>query len=350
MRHLLIALTLSLPAAAGAQEAKEKPYLVFEAGGHTGPIRKLLFTPDGKQLVSVSEDKTIRLWGVESGQLLKVFRPPIGPGPEGSLYAAALSPDGKMLAVAGYGFMRDQKRYAPIYLIDLTESGSSRVLVNHTGTVHDLGFTADGLWLASVSEDGSACIWNVEKGQTERVFNWPGPAGKRMRRLALSPNGKFIAVQETFLTRVWDLNDGRVVVEGFRSAGNGGGGVTALAWSRDGRTVATSGDGGTRFWNPDGTLRLALPDYRYARYRKLEFSRDSAKLLCDCPDYGLMAVVLDSATGKEEAVFRPGKGQNHATASTWSKDNALIATSNVDVPGSFSGDRRTGASCSTSAR
>ena len=44
--------------------ADATPRLVLEAGGHQAIIRKLLFTADGRELVSVSDDKTIRVWSV----------------------------------------------------------------------------------------------------------------------------------------------------------------------------------------------------------------------------------------------------------------------------------------------
>src|SRR5712671_6094819 len=44
--------------------ADATPQLVLEAGGHQAIIRKLLFTADGRELVSVSDDKTIRVWAV----------------------------------------------------------------------------------------------------------------------------------------------------------------------------------------------------------------------------------------------------------------------------------------------
>ena len=76
---------------------------MLDSGGHTSIVRKVLFTPDGKELISVSDDKTVRFWDVASGEPIRVLRPPIGPGNEGKLYAAALSPDGRTLAVGGYG-------------------------------------------------------------------------------------------------------------------------------------------------------------------------------------------------------------------------------------------------------
>ena len=86
----------------GAQEpAAAPPILVLDSGGHTSNVWKVLFTPDGKELISVSDDKTIRFWDVASGEPIRVLRPPIGPGREGKLFAAALSPDGRTLAVGG---------------------------------------------------------------------------------------------------------------------------------------------------------------------------------------------------------------------------------------------------------
>src|SRR5271157_6457361 len=86
-----------------AADTPEKPILVLDSGGHTSSVKKVLFTPDGKELISVSNDKTIRFWDVASGEPIRVLRPPIGPGHEGELYAAALSPDGRTLAVGGAG-------------------------------------------------------------------------------------------------------------------------------------------------------------------------------------------------------------------------------------------------------
>jgi hypothetical protein len=55
---------LDNPAGTTAQASESGPPLVIEAGGHQAIIRKLLFTADGKELVSVSDDKTIRVWCV----------------------------------------------------------------------------------------------------------------------------------------------------------------------------------------------------------------------------------------------------------------------------------------------
>src|SRR4051794_10912736 len=102
-RCCLLLLLLGIPGwVQAAEEKKDRPFLVLDAGGHTDQVTRVFFTPDGKEVITVSKDKTIRLWDAASGEVLRVLRPPIGEGREGMLYAAALSPDGKMLAVGGY--------------------------------------------------------------------------------------------------------------------------------------------------------------------------------------------------------------------------------------------------------
>jgi WD40 repeat protein len=102
----LLFLLLGICSGTGAQDpSAQAPTLVIDTGGHTSRVNRLVFTPDGKELISVSEDKTVRTWDVASGDPLSVIRPPIGPGPEGILYALAISPDGLTLAVGGYGIV-----------------------------------------------------------------------------------------------------------------------------------------------------------------------------------------------------------------------------------------------------
>ena len=131
MRHIAMLLLLAVPGIACSQEVKGKPVLVLDPGGHTQAITQVFFTPDGKQIISVSEDKTIRFWDASTGEALRVLRLPIGSGSDGSPRAAALSRDGQMLAVAGTSVVEGERTSYPIYVIDLDKESIQCVLRGH---------------------------------------------------------------------------------------------------------------------------------------------------------------------------------------------------------------------------
>ena len=82
---LCLLLTLVVPGALLAQE-KENPdepkvpqgkvRLALDTGGHTSTINKVFFTPDSQQLITLSNDLSIRIWDVHSGESVNVLYPP----------------------------------------------------------------------------------------------------------------------------------------------------------------------------------------------------------------------------------------------------------------------------------
>ena len=95
-------LLVAFLATATLGQEKTKPILMIDSGGHMGTIQEIFFSPDGKLLYSVSHDKTVRVWDVASGEIVRVLRGQIGAGREGKLFAGALSLDGRTLAVGGW--------------------------------------------------------------------------------------------------------------------------------------------------------------------------------------------------------------------------------------------------------
>ena len=87
------------------EKQKEKIFLRLDPGGHIAIIRDLFFFDHGRKLISASDDKTIRIWDVSDlthPKLIKTIRGEIGRGPFGYIYAIAVDPKGKFLAVGGY--------------------------------------------------------------------------------------------------------------------------------------------------------------------------------------------------------------------------------------------------------
>jgi hypothetical protein len=78
------------------------PILRLDTGMHTARIGQIGVDAAQGYLVTGSYDKTVRVWELASGRLLRTLRPPIGAGNEGNIYAVALSPDGSTVAAAGW--------------------------------------------------------------------------------------------------------------------------------------------------------------------------------------------------------------------------------------------------------
>src|SRR5262245_38469045 len=82
-------------------------------------IRSIVFTSHGSQLISASDDKTIRVWDVATGRIVRTIRGEIGDGDPGKIYALALSRDGRVLAAGGRTAAAGEKQ--PIRLYDLNQ-------------------------------------------------------------------------------------------------------------------------------------------------------------------------------------------------------------------------------------
>ena len=142
------------------ESSAQAPRIVVNPLGHSAKIHNLIFTPDGHRIVSVSEDKTIRIWQAETGEMLKKFESQIGEGPEGMFYSSALSPDGKLLAVAGYKVESETENY--IIIIDLEKGTQVSTAIGHSDIITTLSFSGNGKYLASGGADNTVKIWKVE--------------------------------------------------------------------------------------------------------------------------------------------------------------------------------------------
>ena len=155
---LTIILTIFLPMLLASKEA----LLKLNTNGHTSVIRAMDTSSDGKYIVSAGDDKTIRVWDRYSGNELRKMGGHVGSGSEGQVYALALSPDDKYLAVAGW-LSLNGNGYGDIRIYDFHTGKLIKVLQSHTSVIYDLDFSEDGRYLLSVSVDKSAKIWDMDR-------------------------------------------------------------------------------------------------------------------------------------------------------------------------------------------
>ncbi|MBI2300940.1 MAG: caspase family protein [Armatimonadetes bacterium] len=249
--HTRLLFALALSGLLRAAAADEPPILCLDPGGHTAAVGKILFTPNGRELISVGADKVVRVWDVATGETLRTLRGQVGPGPEGKLYAAALSPDGRTLAVGGYGFTGGN---CPIALFDYRTGRVTRLLRNHENAVNAVSFSPDGTTLASASGDNTVRLWDVATGEARAVLRGHE---KEVYGVAWSPDGRRLASASLDRTaRVWSAaGQEERVLRGHEAE------VGCVAWSPDGRTLATGSlDHTIRLWDAaTGALRLVLP-------------------------------------------------------------------------------------------
>ena len=138
--------------AALAQVVLDRPLLSIEAGMHTGDITAASVDASETYLVTASIDKTVRVWELSSGALLRIIRPPIGDGNEGLLAAVAISPDGRVIACGGWTAIQSDGTRS-IYLFDRATGRLIRRLANLENSILRLAFSPNGKWLLATLGD-----------------------------------------------------------------------------------------------------------------------------------------------------------------------------------------------------
>ena len=130
--------------------------LVIDSGGFMDEINDIKFSPDGKQ-IAVGGGKVVRIWDVESGELLETLRGDRTRTSYGNVNAVAWSPDGMFLlvGVSDYQEHGNIRVYSTENFENLTE-----VLTGHTAPCRNLTFSRDGKYLVSVDADGLILVRN----------------------------------------------------------------------------------------------------------------------------------------------------------------------------------------------
>jgi len=130
-----------------------KVFLKLETGSHSGRIRQILPTPDGKTLVTSGDDKTIRVWDIASKTQTRMLLGEIGPGEQGSIRAIALSPDGKYVVSLAWMYPNENfaadERETDLRVFELA-TGNLQAGFRFPGTLQELDFSSDGRYLTIV--------------------------------------------------------------------------------------------------------------------------------------------------------------------------------------------------------
>ncbi len=211
-----------------------------------------------------------------------------------TVYALAFSPDGKLLAAAGYD-----------RLIRLWDAGSAaratpRLLKDHSDAVHGLAFSPDGKFLASAAADRAVKVWDVAAGR--RLYTLGEPTDW-VYAVAFSPDGQHLAAAGVDRSiRVWQITPGGASITHSIFAHEGP--VTRLVYSTDGKTLySLSEDRKVKAWDTvrmtERTVYATQPDTPLA----LAVGPDGKQLALGRFDGALL--LLDEATGKTQSQLLP---------------------------------------------
>ncbi len=202
------------------QKSTEEPWLRINAGGHTGTVQALAFTPDSKRLCSAGLDKNVLVWNLTALQRdlrrtslrERTIRWQVARSLRGSVYALASAPSDGLLAFGGYGAMGS---LGEILLVEPLSGDLVQALDSHRQTVWSLAFSADGNALASSDLAGQAVLWRRD-GWKPTVLARPDDAtygAEAARLIANQPKLRPIAVvgnQYVVIPAYQGLTDGRL--------------------------------------------------------------------------------------------------------------------------------------------
>jgi len=230
------------------------------------PGRDITYSPDGKILTLIRDTNVVIYETATMHQIGTI------PGKAPLTGGAAISPDGKLLALRSEGrpVIMDLEKRRVNASLESDAKGSVRMK-----GIDRLVFTRDSKTLIGAgSPDGAILLWNFVNGQAD---GWLRGHQTRVRALALSPDGLMLASASETTIRLWNLVALTAAETPVLNGNNGL--IDALAFSPDGKTLAAgSFDGPIKLWSIPGRQEIGSLKAHLSYITGLAFSPDGRTL------------------------------------------------------------------------
>ncbi|CAE7067214.1 unnamed protein product [Rhizoctonia solani] len=244
--------------------------------GHTDTICAIVFSPDGKYLISSSWDCTILVWDEKSGRVVS------GPLREHqhAVTTVAMSPEGRLLASASAD--------DTIRIWD-TEAWQVFSVLQDTGIVWSVMFSPDGLYLVSGSTDGKVRVWEVPDLSMVKVADYRSEGHSSwVRSVAFSPCGTYLVSGSDDKTAcMWDLQTRQLMYSPLRGGNDS---ILFVGITADGDHIfSASADRMIRVWGTQtGVQKYTIGpietdgdyDVRYRELWAVAFRFDGKRVVC----------------------------------------------------------------------
>jgi WD40 repeat protein len=210
--------------------------------GHTAEVWSVALTPDGRRAVSTSADHTLKLWDLETGQILRTF--------EGHLQFRDTKSARMLLAVTDVAVLPNEEKAISasqdktLKVWDLESGRALLTLEGHSDGIRRLAVTPDGTRVVSASDDRTLKVWDLRTGHYTATLVGHSD---RVSGVAVTADGKrTVSASFDRTLKVWDLESGRALLtlEGHGDA------VMDVAVTPDGnRAVSASADRMLKVWD-----------------------------------------------------------------------------------------------------
>ncbi len=228
--------------------------------GHSGRVTFAAWSPDGSRIVTVSHDRTARVWDAGTGALINSF------SHEGRVaHAAFRPPDGRQLLTAG------DDRSARLWDVETglevdRISWSPPSAGNWADFYYHVSFSNDGRYAGLASSLSSASLWDLETGERTRL-----PAGGFVVHTVVSPDSRWILTSDRMNgeATLLDLATTRSVAT---LQGHTGGHYSVAFHPNSAIVLTASADNTARLWRVPSGEQIAVLQGHTDKVYHAEFS------------------------------------------------------------------------------